>query len=127
WCGDCGRRVQGRHPLQTSDALGAAASQIGPDAQAAVALLNKTFGLSHIKVATVFQALFGITLTRGASAQIVLRAADRLGPAHQEVRQEIKSAACVTPDEAGWRGAGAPARPRPRGPRGPRPPTRDPR
>jgi hypothetical protein len=29
--------------------LGAAASQIGPDAQAAVVALNKTFGLSHIK------------------------------------------------------------------------------
>ena len=85
-CCGCGRRVQGRHPLQTSDALGAAASQIGPDAQAAVVLLNKTFGLSHIKVAAVFHALFGITLTRGASAQIVLRAADRLGPAYQEVR-----------------------------------------
>src|SRR3954451_7311142 len=56
-CWGCGRRVQGRHPLQTSDALGAAASQIGPDAQAAVVALNKTFGLSHIKVAAVFHAL----------------------------------------------------------------------
>jgi transposase len=108
-CCECGRRVQGRHPLQTSDALGAAASQIGPDAQAAVVTLNKTFGLSHIKVATVFHALFGITLTRGASAQIVLRAADRSGPAHQEIEQEIKTAPCVTPDETGWRVAGRPA------------------
>jgi len=108
-CCGCGRRVQGRHPLQTSDALGAAASQIGPDAQAAVVTLNKTFGLSHIKVAAVFHALFGITLTRGASAQIVLRAADRLGPADQEIHQEIKSSPCVTPDETGWRVAGRPA------------------
>src|SRR3954468_14750307 len=105
-CSSCGRRVQGRHPLQTSDALGAAASQIGPDAQAAVVTLNKTFGLSHIKVAAVFHALFGITLTRGTSAQIVLRAADRLGPADREVREEIKSSPCVTPDETGWRVAG---------------------
>src|SRR5258708_13591041 len=52
-------RVQARHPLQTSDALGAAASQIGPDAQAAVAMLNKTIGLSHGKVAFVFKTLFG--------------------------------------------------------------------
>jgi transposase len=108
-CSGCGRRVQGRHPLQTSDALGAAASQIGPDGQAAVVLLNKTFGLSHIKVAAVFHAFFGITLTRGASVQIVLRAADRLGPAYQEVRLEIKSAPCLTPDETGWRVAGRPA------------------
>ena len=105
-CSTCDRRVQGRHPLQNSTALGAAASQIGPDAQAAVVLLNKTFGLSHIKIAAVFQALFGITLTRGASVQIVLRAANRSQPAYDEVRQEIKSAACVTPDETGWRVAG---------------------
>ena len=105
-CSTCDRRLQGQHSLQTSIALGAAASQIGPDAQAAVVLLNKTFGLSHIKIAAVFQALLGITLTRGASAQIVLRAGTRLQPAHEEVRQEIKAAACLTPDETGWRVAG---------------------
>jgi hypothetical protein len=32
-CRQCRRRVQGRHPLQTSDALGAAAAQLGPDAR----------------------------------------------------------------------------------------------
>jgi transposase len=105
-CRDCGQRLQGRHPLQTSNALGAAAAQIGPDAQAAVALLNKTFGLSHVKVAAIFDALFGIRLTRGASVQIVLRAANRLEPADHEVRQEIQSSACLTPDETGWRVAG---------------------
>src|SRR4051812_31132438 len=109
-CSTCDRRLQGRHPLQTSNALGAAASQIGPDAQAAVVLLNKTFGLSHIKIAAVFQALFGITLTRGAGAQIVLRAGSRLQPAHEEARQEIKAATCLTPDETGWRVAGPSAR-----------------
>jgi len=105
-CCGCGRRLQGRHPLQTSDALGAAAAQLGPDAQAAVASLNKTFGLSHLKVAGLFQALFGIRLTRGASAQIVLRVAERLEPADQEVCSEIKAASCLTPDETGWRVAG---------------------
>ena len=86
-------------------------SQIGPDAQAAVVLLNKTFGLSHVKVAAVFHTLFGITLTRGAGVQIVPRAADRLGPACQEVHQEIKSSPCLTPDETGRRVAGQPAWP----------------
>ncbi len=108
-CRGCGRRIQGRHPLQTSGALGAAASQIGPDAQAAVALLNKTYGLSHLKVVALLHALFGITLTRGASTQIVLRAAGRLGPAYREVRQEIKSSPCLTRDATGWRVGGRPA------------------
>ena len=31
-CHDCGKRVQGRHPLQTSDAQGAVASQLDPGA-----------------------------------------------------------------------------------------------
>jgi transposase len=108
-CRACGKRIQGRHPLQTSDALGACASQIGPDGQAAIAVLNKTFGLSHAKVASVFEALFGIKLTRGASAQITLRTADRLGPAEQEVRREVEAAARLTPDETGWRVGGRPA------------------
>ena len=80
-CCGCGPTCQGRHPLQTSDALGAAASQIGPDAQAAVVLLNKDAGLSHGKIARLCAALFGLTLTRGACAQIVWRAGQRLRPA----------------------------------------------
>jgi transposase len=108
-CRDCGQRLQGRHPLQTSDALGAAASQVGPDAQAAAATLNKTFGLSHVKVSKVFKALFGIDLTRGAVAQVVLRAAARLEAADAEVCQELKAATRLTPDETGWRVGGKPA------------------
>jgi len=48
-CRQCRRRVPGRHPLQTSDAHGAAASQLGPDARAAVVELNKQADLSHGK------------------------------------------------------------------------------
>lgn len=105
-CCGCGARVQGRHPLQTSDALGAAAAQLGPDAQAAVVSLNKTFGLSHAKVSGLFKVLFDIALTRGASAQVVLRAADRLEPADQEICQHLEACECLVPDETGWRVAG---------------------
>ncbi|MGL4555771.1 MAG: IS66 family transposase, partial [Gemmataceae bacterium] len=105
-CDGCGCRVQGRHPLQTSDALGAAASQVGPDAQAAVVTLNKEAGLSHGKIAELFGSLFGIPLTRGASAQIVLRAADRLAPAYEEIRREVRDADRLTVDETGWRVGG---------------------
>jgi transposase len=95
--------------LQTSDALGAAASQVGPDTQAAVVALNKEMGLSHGKIARTMGALFGIDLTRGASAQIVLRAAERLEPAHREVVAEIKDAGRLSVDETGWRVGGQPA------------------
>jgi transposase len=108
-CRQCGRRVQGRHPLQTSDALGAAASQLGPDAQAAVVELNKQAGLSHAKVAQVMGALCGIDLTRGASAQIVLRAAERLEPAYAEILTATAGAERLSVDETGWRVGGQPA------------------
>ena len=45
-CVACGTRVQGRHPRQTSDALGAAAAQLGPDASALATLLNTQMGLA---------------------------------------------------------------------------------
>jgi transposase len=108
-CRGCGRRVQGRHPLQTSDALGAAASQLGPDAQAAVVALNKQAGLSHGKVADVMDQLCGVALTPGASAQVVLRAAERLEPAYQEIREATAEAERLSVDETGWRVGGASA------------------
>jgi transposase len=108
-CRSCGRRVQGRHPLQTSDALGAAASQVGPAAQAAAVFLNKHAGLSHGKVAAVFEALFGLRLTRGASAQIGLRGADRCRPAYESIRQAARDSPVMAPDETGWRVGGRPA------------------
>jgi transposase len=102
-CQCCGTPLQGRHPLQTSDAIGAAASQVGPDAQAAVVYLNKHAGLSYGKVAHVFATLFGISLCRGACAQIVLRAGQRLQPAYQEIQECLKNSEVITPDETGWR------------------------
>jgi transposase len=58
-CQACGRRVQGRHPFQTSNALGAAAAQIGPQAVASAVVLNKQLGLSFGDVATLFQQQYG--------------------------------------------------------------------
>ena len=108
-CRRCGRRVQGRHELQTSDALGAAASQIGPAAQAAAVVLNKQAGLSHGKVSAVFQNLFGIALCRGASARIGLRAAARLEPDYRAILADVRASERLSADETGWRIGGWPA------------------
>jgi transposase len=108
-CRRCRRRVQGRHPLQTSDALGAAAAQLGPDAQAAVVELNKQAGLSHGKVTRCLASLFGIPLSRGGSVHTVLRAAARSEPVYEAIRQAVGQSAWVVPDETGWRVGGRPA------------------
>ncbi|HEV3449034.1 MAG TPA: IS66 family transposase [Gemmataceae bacterium] len=105
-CRACQKRVQGRHPLQTSDALGAAAAQLGPDAQAAAVELNKNAGLSHGKVVRCLENLFGISLSRGGSAQIILRVAQRCEPVYATIRTCVRSAPWVVPDETGWHVAG---------------------
>src|SRR5215475_5877390 len=108
-CRRCQRRVQGRHPLQTSDALGAAAAQLGSDAQAAVVELNKQGGLSHGKVTRCLESLFGIRLSRGGSVHTVLRAALRCEPVYKSIRQTVAQSDWVVPDETGWRVSGHPA------------------
>ena len=108
-CLACGKRVQGRHPLQTSDALGAAASQLGPDAQAAATHLNKAAGLSHGKVRALFADLFGVSLSRGGSCQAVLRAGRRCEGTYAAVVAHVRSCDRLSPDETGWRVGGRPA------------------
>ena len=48
-------------------------------------------------------------MTRGASAQIDLRAAARLEPDYQLILGEVRSSGQVAADEAGWRIGGHPA------------------
>jgi transposase len=108
-CRSCHRRLQGRHPLQTSDALGAAAAQLGPDAQAAVVELNKQAGLPHGKVSRCLESLFGIPLTRGGSAGVVLRAARRAEPVYASLRDAVAASDWAALDETGWHVGGRPA------------------
>jgi transposase len=102
-CRGCGKAYRGRHPFQTSDATGAAQSQLGPDAQAAIVDLNKRAGMSYGKIASTFDKFFGIRVSRGACAQIVLRAGRRLQPIYADILAHLKASDHLTPDESGWR------------------------
>jgi transposase len=102
-CQRCGRRVQGRHPLQTSDALGAAAAQMGPRAVATAAVLHKQFGLPVGKVAGVFQQHFGLTITPGGVVHALHRAARQAAPTYTALIETVRQSPLVVPDETGWR------------------------
>lgn len=102
-CQGCGASVQGRHPLQTSDATGAAGVQFGPALHAAMALLNKELGLSHGKVKRLLEMLFEIRIGRSTSCRSVLRTASRLAEAHTQVRRSVRGSPQVVGDETGWR------------------------
>ncbi|MBA2704596.1 MAG: transposase, partial [Blastocatellia bacterium] len=105
-CTCCRKRVQGRHALQTSNALGAAKSQIGSNAQALATRLNKHYGLSHGKAIGLLAELCRVSLSRGASAQIMLRAAQRCGSAYTEIQIAVRQSNYCVPDETGWKVGG---------------------
>src|SRR5713226_113810 len=105
-CDGCGRRVQGRHPLQTSDAIGAAAAQLGAQVIALVVVLSKQLGLSFGKITTLLQQLFGLTVTRSGLVHAVHRAARQAGPTYEALCARVRGSPMVSPDETGWKVAG---------------------
>jgi len=105
-CQRCGRRVQGRHPRQTSDAVGSAAAQLGARAVALAAELNKGMGLSHGKTAAVLETAFGLRVSRGGLAQAFARTARKAEPTYEKLVQHIRGSPSVTPDETGWKVGG---------------------
>mgnify|MGYP003476833784 FL=1 len=105
-CRACGRRVQGRHPLQASDALGAASAQLGAQAIAFAVILNKQLGLSFGKIATLLDRQYGLTVTRSGLVHAVHRAARQAQPTYAALGQQIRGSPVVTPDETGWRVGG---------------------
>jgi transposase len=102
-CLRCRRRVQGRHPLQTSDALGAAAVQLGPQAVAFAVLLNKRYGLPYGKIAAVLRERFGLPVTRGGLVHAIHRAARQAAPTYQTLCATVRGSPVVTVDETSWR------------------------
>jgi transposase len=105
-CGDCGRRVQGRHPWQTSDALGAASTHLGPHAVALIVLLNKHLGLSHGKVAALLRDWFGLRLRPSGVTHALHRAARQAAPTYAALREQIRGSPVVSPDETSWKVGG---------------------
>lgn len=102
-CTQCGRRVQGRHPLQTSDALGAAAVQLGPQAVAFAVLLNKRYGLAYGKIAALLRDRFALTVTRGGVVHAIHRAARQAQPTYITLCATVRGSPVVTVDETSWR------------------------
>lgn len=102
-CRRCGRRVQGRHRLQTSDALGAAAVQLGPEAVATAAVLNKQFALSFGKIAAFFAERFGLRVVPSTIVRALHRAATKALPTYAALVQTVRTSPMVVMDETGWR------------------------
>lgn len=105
-CRCCRRRVQGRHRRQTSNAIGGAASQLGPRALALATQLNKGLGLPYGKTATVLEQAFGLGVSRGGLCQAMERVGRKAEPTYQALVEQVRGSPSVTPDETGWKVGG---------------------
>ena len=105
-CCDCHRRVQGRHPLQTSDAVGVGKVQCGPEALTLAAILNKQMGLSLGHTRQVLSYGFGLEVSRGGLYRALARMAGRAEPTYDGLVEATRQAPVNGMDETGWKVGG---------------------
>ena len=102
-CQRCDERVQGRHRLQTSDALGAAAVQVGPEAVTLGVLMNKSLGLPHGDAAAILKHGFGLTMSRGGICRAIQRVARKAEATWHALRDAARRSELAHMDETGWK------------------------
>ena len=105
-CSRCNRRVQGRHPEQASDALGAAMVQIGPRALGLAADLKHGLGIPYRKVKALYGTAFGLEVSPGGLARAGQRLAKRAEPTYQQLILTLRHSQAVNADETGWKISG---------------------
>jgi transposase len=105
-CDTCHRRVQGRHPLQTSDAVRVGSVQLGPEALTLAAILNKQMGLSLGHTRQVLACGFGLEVSRGGLYRALTRMAGRAEPTYDGLVETAQQAPVNGMDETGWKVGG---------------------
>lgn len=105
-CRHCRRPVQGRHRLQTSDAVGVGNVQLGPEALTLAAILNKQMGLSLGHTQQVLSHGFGLQVSRGGLYRALARMAGRAEPTYDGLVAAARQAPVNGMDETGWKVGG---------------------
>ena len=100
-CPSCGE-VQSTHPLQMSEATGAAKVQLGPRAVALAVVLNKRFGLTIRTSCHVLDQLGGLRVTPGGLTQAFERVTAKFTSAYDRLIDDLRQAAAVFADETSW-------------------------
>ena len=102
-CPACFRRVQGRDPEQTSDALGAAAVQFGPRLLGFAADLKHRVGASYRKCSSVLLTLTGLVITSAALVRSGHRLRRLARPSYDRLVEAARHSAVQHVDETGWK------------------------
>jgi transposase len=105
-CADCAARLQGRHADQTSDALGRAAVQLGPNVLGLAAELKHDLGVSYGKVARFVRLTFGLGANASSFARAEQRLAQEFAPTYADLQAQLRQSAVAHVDETGWKVGG---------------------
>jgi transposase len=100
-CPRCGE-VKSTHPLQMSEATGAARVQLGPRALALAVVLNKQFGLTTRTSCRALDLLGGLRVTPGGLTQALQRVAVKFAAVYDQLIDDLRRSAAVFADETSW-------------------------
>jgi transposase len=103
YCPCCRQHWQGRHPEQTSDAIGAAGNTLGPVVLTMAAELKHRLGVSYRKVADFLATYADLHVTPATFVRAEQRLADLARPTYDLLLEALRHSHVVHADETGWR------------------------
>jgi transposase len=103
FCPCCRQRQQGRHPDQTSDAIGAAGNTLGPVVLTMAAELKHRLGVPYRKICDFFESYCDLSVCPAALVRAEQRLTQLAHPTYDLLIDALRQADVVHADETGWR------------------------
>ena len=102
-CPCCRQHWQGRHPEQTSDAIGAAGNTLGPVVLTMAAEMKHRLGVSYRKIFDFLQTYCQLKVCPATFIRAEQRLADLARPTYELLLEALRQSHVVHADETGWR------------------------
>jgi len=103
YCPCCRQRVQGRHPEQTSNALGAAGNTLGPRVLTMAAELKHRLGVPYRKISDFLHTYCDFDVCSATFVRAEQRLAALARPTYDLLLDALRRCGIVHADETGWR------------------------
>jgi transposase len=103
YCTCCEGYFQGRHPEQTSDAIGAAGNTFGPVILTMAAELKHRLGVPYRKICDFFTTYYDLEICPATFVRAEQRLTAKALPTYQLLLDALRRAHVVHADETGWR------------------------
>jgi transposase len=103
YCPCCRQRRQGRHPEQTSNAVGAAGNTLGPVVLTMAAELKHRLGVPYRKISDFLETYADLHVAPATLVRAEQRLAELARPTYDLLLDALRRCDVVHADETGWR------------------------